>query len=85
MVKADVEVEKDVQSEPGAGGGSEAEMTRGEANIDNVDKTGRLRAVNAVGEPIWINLHDYVQMEAKKSAKLMPDLDFEKVSLDRKR
>jgi len=90
MIKEDIEVEKDSPTEHlGAGGGLEPEMASREAkevNVDELyDKAGKLMAMSAENEPTWINLNDYVLLEARKGAKLMPDLDFDKVSLDRKR
>lgn len=60
-------------------------MASREAKVDDIDKAGKLLAMSAENEPTWINLNEYVQVEAKKSTKLMPDLNLDKVSLDRKR
>jgi len=84
MVKAEAPgVKRSPTRSPPAGGGLDSGTANLESEADDRDKGAKLMAVNEENETTWIHLNDYVHVAAKKSAKLMPDLDFDKVALDR--
>ena len=70
---------------PTAGGKLDSGVANLESDADYGDRGAKLLAVNEENESTWIHLKDYVRVAAKKSSKLMPDLDFDKVALDRSR